>query len=389
MQDAQTSQILNAAGGGNRYAQTIEFTEGDPLDEEVRETLPRPPLPEVNRIRGRLGFEYNGIWTQGGSGPSSSEIGLVMRTDMTRINGTYWNLSGYTRLLLNSTASSSQPTLNDLLNRTYHMALTYTNPQSNWTAGFGRFYLPWAPSLSTIDGGYVGRKFGDTVTAGMFAGTTPDPTSWNYNPNREMAGTFINFAGGSYEGLKYSSTEGLAMTRLSWKPEREFVFLENTLSLKRSLNVYQDLEVDQSHPTTQQPTASGTGIARSFLTLRYQPASFISFDLNHNYFRDYPTFDPRLVGTGLLDKFLFQGLSEGVELTLPYRMNIYTNVGKSNGTGDPKTSWNQMYGIAISNVGGTGIRTDMHYSHFDSSYARGNYESLSLSREVLNSLRLG
>ena len=95
------------------------------------------------------------------------------------------------------------------------------------------------------------------------------------------------------------------------------------------------------------------------------------------------------MGTGLLDKFLFQGLSEGVELTLPYRINVYTNVGKSNGTGDPKTSWNQMYGIAISNVGGTGIRADMHYSHFDSSYARGKYESLSLTREVLNSLRLG
>jgi hypothetical protein len=388
-EDAQKSQILQKMGSGNHYAQTITFTGGDPVDEEAREYVPRPPLPEVNRFRGRIGFEYSGIVDQGGSGATSSQVGLVLRADMTRIGGSYWNLNGYTRIQLSRTSTAaSQTTLNDLLNRTYHVGLTYDNPQSKWIVGFGRMYLPWAPSLSTIDGGYLARRLSKRVTLGMFAGTTPDPTSWNYSPNRQEAGTFLNFEGGSWDGFKYGSTTGFGVSRLSWHPESEFVFFENSFSWKRYFSVYHSLQADRSHATTLQPTAAGTGVARSFLTIRFEPAKFISFDLNDNYFRSFPTFDPRLVGTGLLDKLLFQGLSGGVHLNLPYRGSLYVTVGKSSGTGDPIGSWNQMYGFAMNDILHSGIRADAHYSHFDSSFGKGDYQSVSLSRDLRESLRL-
>ena len=369
------------------YAQTISFSEGDPLDEEVRDYQPRPPLPEVNRFRGRVGLEYSGIRDQ--SGANSSEYGLVLRADYTRIGGTYWNLNGYSRLLLNSTSSNTQTqTLNDLLNRTYHMALTYQNPQSAWTLGFGRFYLPWAASLETIDGGYVARRVAHRLTAGIFAGTTPDPTSWNYNPNRELAGGFLNLDGGSYEGFKYSSTAGVGQSRLSWSPERDFVFFENSLSWKRYFTVYQSLEVDRWHATTQQPTASGTSIGRAFVSLRFEPSKLISFDINENYFHDFPAFSAVLVGTGLLDKILFQGLSGGVHVALPYRASVYANVGRSKGTNDTSPSWNYMYGLIVPDIRRSGIRVDIHDSRFNSSFGKGDYQSLSLSRQISESLRL-
>ena len=387
-EDGQRSQILRSAGSGAHYAQTISFTEGDPLDEEVREYMPHPRLPEINRIRGRIGFEYTGITDQGGSGASSSEFGVVLRADMTRIGGTYWNLSGYTRFRANSTTAPQQATLNDLLNRTYHMALTYNSPRSNWMAGFGRLYLPWAASLSTIDGGYLARRVGKTVTTGMFAGSTPDPTSWNYAPNREMAGTFVSFEGGSYEAFRYISTAGVALTRLSWRPEREFLFFENSLSFKRYFSLFHNFEIDRRHPTTQQPTATGTSVARSFVTLRFEPWRFLVFDLNHNYFRDYPTFDPRLVGTGLLDKLLFQGLSGGARVSLPRHASVYFNVGRSKGNSDPNPSWNYLYGLTLADVMHTGIRTDVHYSRFNSSFGQGSYKSLGFSRQLTDTLRL-
>jgi hypothetical protein len=388
-EDLQKAQMLKAAGTGTHYAQTISFSDGDPLDDEIREYLPKPPLPEVNRFRGRIGFEYTGIRDQSGVGYTSSEYGLVLRADWTRIGGSYWNLRGYTHLLLDSGMSGSQPqTLNNLLNRTYHMVLTYQNPQSPWTMGFGRFYLPWAASLETIDGGYLARHLSKHATVGIFAGTTPDPTSWNYNPNREMAGSFLNFEGGSYDGFKYSSTTGLGMSRLSWRPERDFLFFENAVSWKRYFSIFQNLEVDRWHPTIQQPTASGTSIARSFTTLRFEPSQRISFDLNDNYFHDFPTFSTLLVGTGLLDRILFQGLSGGVRLSLPYHTTVYTDIGRSKGTNDPNPSWNYMYGLTVADILHTGIRGDAHYSRFDSSFGRGNYQSLSLSRQMSESLRL-
>ena len=387
-EDAQKSQMLRQMGSGNHYAQTITFTDGDPVDEEAREYVPRPPLPEVNRFRGRIGFEYSGILGQG-SGGTSSQVGLVLRGDMTRIGGSYWNFNGYTRIQLSSTSSgASQTTLNSLLNRTYHVGLTYENPQSKWILGFGRMYLPWAPSLSTIDGGYVARRLSKRVTLGMFAGTTPDPTSWNYSPNRQEAGTFVNYDGGSWDGFKYSSTAGFGVSRLSWRPESEFVFFENSFSWKRYFSVYHSMQADRSHPTTLQPTAAGTGLARSFLTIRFEPVKLISFDLNDNYFRSFPTFNLLLVGTGLLDKLLFQGVSGGVHLNLPNRGSFYATIGKSSGTGDPSGSWNQMYGYAMNDILHTGIRGDAHYSRFNSSFGRGDYQSVSLSRDMRESMRL-
>jgi hypothetical protein len=77
-----------------------------------------------------------------------------------------------------------------------------------------------------------------------------------------------------------------------------------------------------------------------------------------------------------------------MRLNLPMRSSFYLTVGKSNGSGDPKGSWNQMYGFAMSDIRHTGIRADLHYSHFDSSFGKGDYQAVSLSRDMRESLRL-
>ena len=56
--------------------------------------------------------------------------------------------------------------------------------------GVGRLYLPYAPSLSTIDGGYFGYRITSHLTAGVFGGSTPDPTSWSYAPNQRYRRDF-------------------------------------------------------------------------------------------------------------------------------------------------------------------------------------------------------
>ncbi len=137
----------------------------------------------------------------------------MVQADMTRLGGTHWNFSGYWRGNLNSqstgTAGAVTPvTINDLMNRTYHLGLYYQNPDSAITMGIGRLYLPWASSLSTIDGAYIGRRLTQTITVGTFGGSTPDPTSWSYSPNQNIAGTFINYARGDYDHERINSTLG-------------------------------------------------------------------------------------------------------------------------------------------------------------------------------------
>lgn len=385
-EDAEALRKSRAADESAKYPQVVSFTAGDPIEDEARAAVPRPPLTEINRMRGRIGFDYSSIRDLTTSN-STSALGFVVRADATRLGGTHWNLSGYYRgRFTRQKQSAVQETLTDLIQRTYHLSLTYSNPESPWVAGMGRFYLPWATSLGTIDGGYFGYRTGKRVTLGLFAGSSPDPTSWRYDRNRQLVGASVNLEGGSYESFRYTSTFGASVTRISWKPDRQFGFVETSLQYKRALSLYYNLEADllRATGTNQQREIA---MSRSYLTVRLQPHRFISFDLSHNFLREMPTFDPRLVATGLVDKLLFHGLSAGVRLELPLHISPYASFGRSSKTGDTQSSWNQMYGLAIGNIAHTGIRGDARYSKFDSSFGRGIYRSVSISRSAGESLR--
>jgi len=385
-EDTQALVAQRSLSATRKYPVVVAFSEGDTLDDEARVEVPRPPLPEINRVRGSIGFDYSGVASHDGGGGLSSNAGMMIRTDITRIGGTYWNLEGFWRGRINNQSYKNQPTLQDLINRTYTIGLTYDNPHSNWVAGFGRLYLPWAPSLDSIDGGYVGRRITQGVTAGIFAGSSPDPTSWSYNPDLRLAGAFVNFEGGSFDNFRYSSTSGLGLNMIKWKIDRPFVFFENGFFYKRYLSIYHSLQAD-SPSGNPQVAAPGAGIGRSFLTIRIQPVDRVEFNINHTYFRDIPTYDAQLIGTGLLDKYLFQGFSGGVRVQVVKDLWLYTTLGRSNRSSDAKSSWNQLYGVTMGRVPWVGVRADVHYTKFDSSFGNGSYEAVSLSRNFHETLR--
>jgi hypothetical protein len=385
--DAEALVQQKALSATRMYPAVISFTEGDTLDEEVREEVPRPPLPSVNRARGRIGFDYIDTVSHGANSVTSSDVGMVFRGDITRIGGTYWNLSGYWRGRLTKSSATGTQTLQDLINRTYHLNMTYDNPNSSLVAGFGRLYLPWAPSLDTIDGGYFGKRLSKGTILGLFGGSTPDPSSWDYSPNRAIGGTFVNFEGGEYNHLHYSSTFGAGISMVNWAIDRPFVFFEDSISYKRYVGIYESAQLDSPKGNSATP-APGPGLGRNFFTFRVNPHPRVELDLNYNYFRDVPTFDTTLVGTGLLDKFLFQGFSAGGRVEVMKQVFISTNLGRSIRTGDSKASLNEMFGLTFGRLPWLRLRADAHYARFNSSFGTGSYQSVSISRQMSDNMRL-
>jgi len=385
--DEMSRVRTDVSQGRRHYLQVLEFTDGDPLEDEIREYVPRPPLEEVNRLRGRIAFERTAIIDHDSAAASSSENGAVIRIDWSRIGGSYWTLTGYWRGNLTSTQSASQTTLLDLMNRTYQIGLFYANPKSEWRFGIGRLILPWASSLGAIDGGYAARKVTRKVTVGMFAGTNPDPTQWNYAPNRQTIGSFVNMEAGSYDGVHWSGTAGIAFTRVNWRPERQYVFLENNYSIGRKFSIFQTAQADYRDPKLMNG-ATGAQLSQSFLTLRYTPRKRIGFDVSDNYFRGVPTFDQRLIGTGLLDQYLFTGLSGGVRIEPIDNLMVTANFGNSRRNGDTSHAVNQAYGVTWRRMPIWDLRLDVRYSSFSSSFGSGSYESVGVTRELLDGLRL-
>jgi hypothetical protein len=278
-------------------------------------------------------------------------------------------------------------TLSELLNHTYTLGLYYQNPDSVITAGVGRLYLPYAPSLSAIDGGYVGYRKNQNLTFGAFGGSTPDPTSWSYAPDQRIGGVFVNYAYGDFDHLRLNDTVGIASTAIGWHIAREFIFAENTISYSRKFSIYNSLQFDKGRAALNNTTYT-TGLTQSFSSVRFQPIPLITFDLNHNYLRNLPTFDPALISTGLLDQYLFQGLSGGIDLQLPYHIGLSTDIGKSKSSADTANSWNQMYGITLAEIKNTGLQLDLRYTKFNSSFGQGQYEFVSVSRGLTDRLQI-
>ena len=334
------------------------------------------------RTAGRIGLDYSGISSKGSTPGTSLMLGMSFQSDMRNILGTRWNLEGYWRGRINRHSQFQEPTIEDSLNKTYTMQLYYDNPQSRWVAGVGRLYLPWAVSLDTIDGGYLGHKFRLGNTSGVFAGSTPDLSSWHYRPDQRIAGIFTNFEGGDYDRFHYSSTTGAALSSIKWKLDRPFAFFENEISYKGQISAYHSLIVDSPQGVSTNGIRPGAGVSHSYFTLHYQPMPVVSFDLYHNFFRDVPTAATTIVGTGLVDKLLFQGVSAGTHIRPNRHFTLYTTLGTSTKTGDARRSLNEMFGATWNEIPRTGLRADYHYSKFNSNFGYGHYSVLSLSRQV-------
>jgi hypothetical protein len=375
------------------YPILVGFTSGDPNDQALQASKTGNSLTggrqsPVGTSRARVGFSYGGI--EEGS-MHSAQIGAMIDADLTHIGGTWWNFHGYWRGYMNTSSNvlpgAGTQTLTELINRTYTVGFAYQNPYSPNTVGVGRLFLPWAPSLSTIDGGYYGRKIGGYTTVGVFAGSSPDPTSWSYNPNQQIAGTFLNVERGDYNSFHMMSTAGVAMTWISWHPARQFAFFENNLNWKRYIAIYSSMQVDEAR-TSPLPNGGSnpTGISQTYNSLHVQPIHLITFGVNYNYFRQLPTFDPRLIGTGLLDNSLFTGLSGDLRFEFPKHISLYGALGKSNVTTDVRTSWNESFGVSWGNIWRTGLFVDAHYSKFNSSFGSGNYEAVSISKNITDAL---
>jgi hypothetical protein len=375
------------------YPILVTFTSGDPIEQELRSTkaedasLNESPL---GVMRARVGFGYGDISE---SGMNSTQLNMMVDADMTHIGGSYWNFGGYWRANYNTSSialpGAGTETLDDLINRTYHIGFTYDSPYNPNTLGVGRLFLPWAPSLSTIDGAYYGRHFRNFFTVGAFGGSTPDPTSWSYNPDQQIAGTFISTERGSFDGFRMMSTAGLAITSINLRVERQFAFFENTFNWKRYLSLYSSMQVDEARTSPLPGGGSNpTGISQTYNSAHLQPIKLVTFGVNYNYFRTLPTFNPKLIGTGLLDNYLFSGLSGDVRFDLPKHISLYAAIGQSKASTDTKSSVNDAFGVTFGNLFRSSLALDLHYSKFDGTFGSGEYESVSLSRNLTEKLRL-
>jgi len=350
-----------------------------PKVEQLRNSSSVADTSPTNRLEGRIGLDSSGYNSSGATQGRSRTLGINVWTHSTRLFGTHWNLEGYWRTRYTKSTMPLQDPMEYYNDRAYLMELTYDNPDSPWVAGVGRLYLPWAPVLDTLDGGYVGCHLGWTATAGVFLGSIPNLNTWHYSPNQRIGGGFVNFKGDRGD-FHYDLTTGGGMVTQVWQIDRPFMLLDTSVSYKSRLMLYYSLVFDSPQGVTTQGIKPGAGIDRSYLTANYAVNKYVKLMAVHNYFRDVPTLATQLVGTTTMNKLVYQGVIPGLSIT-PHRfvtLGVMLNQGSK--TGDAKRSLNQIYSVTWNQIPHTSVRADLRYSKFVSPFCQGNLQQLTFSR---------
>ena len=81
-------------------------------------------------------------------------------------------------------------------------------------------------------------------------------------------------------------------------------------------------------------------------------------------------------------------MNGGARIQFPIHITGYFSLGQSSNSSDPKSSLNKMFGATMSNIWKTGLQADARYSKFDSSFASGTYTTVTVTRDLLDNLRM-
>jgi len=150
---------------------------------------------------------------------TSSNLGFAFQGDVTRIGGTFWNLSGYYRGRFTKQPAAQQQTLQDLINHTYHLSLTYDNRCPSWcgsrspvsTLGFESGHDRWRLFRISPEAGNHNRSLRRFDTRSDFLELRSQPRDQRQ---------FREFEGGDYEHFHYSSTSGGGISMINWAVDR-------------------------------------------------------------------------------------------------------------------------------------------------------------------------
>ena len=228
-----------------KYPAVISFTEGDTLDEEARVQVPPPPMPSVNRARGRIGVDYMGTHVHGNSGVTNarSRTGRSPRHDAHRRH-----LLESQRLLArtadsNTYTGNSHPAGSDQP----HLSPQHDVRQSELPLGRG--FRPHVPAV-----GHQPRYHRRRI---LRTAIRPRITARHLSPDRRpipppgatvrtaIGGAFVNFEGGSFDAFRYTSTSGLGFQHAQMEdrpPVRRS--LKTAVYYKRYVAIYDSLQAD-------------------------------------------------------------------------------------------------------------------------------------------------
>lgn len=385
-------------------AQTGSIAVGDAgvIDKEEQETVTAVPAdtipsaatisPQVvshakqretesneNVISGRVGLQYSGVTTDDPRF-NLSQPSVVFRMDVRRLFGTAMAVTMYSRNYYDLSQNYSRyGGATRLKNRLYEFVLHNDDPASSFGYGMGRMTSRYVGGLGTFDGGQLFYHAGNLAT-GVMIGAKVDDLSYEVNGNDNKGALFVNYQYNSEFIKHYDGTVAYGQQLAKGKLDREFVYLQNFLSLGTDLSIYESTELELNDITNGVRKRSLT-LSNTYLSVNYYPYPWLSANAGYDGSRSVYLFETmKSISDTLFDKHLLQGYRAGATVRLPYFVSLSGNLSYRTKKGDARDARTVSGTLRSADVLGTEIGASVRYADIAGVYSDGANVTVDIDR---------
>jgi len=255
--------------------------------------------------------------------------------------------------------------------RLYDLSLRYGSPQGWFGIGIGRMTSRNVGGLGAFDGGELSVRAG-RFTVGLIGGGQPDYRTSSVDPDRRKFAGYINYRFSEEGWSRNDVTLAYGRQYFHGNLDRDFLYLQTSLSPAPRLYLYQSTEVDL-HDLADGESTQELHVTNTFLTLSWMPTEWLSTSAGYDAARPIVLLESmKAIADTLLDRDLQQGMRASASVRLPLRITASMTGGLRLRTDGARQAHSFGGGIRAADLGGTGVTAGVQFLRTRALYSEGN-----------------
>lgn len=341
--------------------------------------------PDENIVTGRVSVQYIGALTED-SRLNMSQPGVALRLNVQNLYNTGLVLSMYGRTTYDmSDIFIRYGNTARMKNRLYDLSLQTGDPDAAFGFGVGRMSSAYVGGMGTFDGGQIVYRMGP-FAAGFLAGARVQDKWIGVDAEETKGSFFFNAKFGPDVLHQYSGTIAYGRQLVQGNLDREFVYLQNMLTLGSELSLYESSELELNDITNGVRSRSLT-LSNTFVTVNYYPVDWLSANIGYDGSRSVYLFESmKSFSDTLLDKHLMNGYRAGATFRLPYFMSFTANMSYRTKVGDARDARTISGMYRVSDILGSEIGASLRYADIVGMYSDGTNITLDVDRTFFERL---
>jgi len=313
--------LFDAAGATGKAAAATP-----PVEKAAR------PLPErragPGRVRGSVSIQNQYQRDLGETSFSSYQPGLNLRLAVHDVfGGGVLRIRHRTRFYRRSHPLGIESNTDEWAHLLTEFGVYFPVGDERDAIGFGRVLNPYIRGLGYMDGAYASTRLGPHVTVGAAGGLDPDLQDSSVRTNHSKYGVFVAYERGSFATRRIASTLAYSGSTAEGTINRDFAYIQNTLSFARRVSIYQSTEVDLNRGWRRDATGKSVSFSNTYVNANAQVTRWLGLDANYDARRNIRDFRTHDSPDSLFDDALSTGYGAGLTLSFPGNVRLRTNAG--------------------------------------------------------------